>query len=113
MGSCKSNKDTIKYLKGRERRLLSELDTIKTTLKSLGSNMDVVFIDYDREDDNVYINCPCCDELESIHVDEARHHLVLFGITDWMPDRHKNETEVSEMVCHKCKKEFRLYWKYK
>ena len=60
---------------------------------------------------DVYVECPKCGNFEYHPINEQRHHLQVFEITDWSEDdEHSNE--ISEMKCVECKHGFRLEWDY-
>lgn len=61
--------------------------------------------------DHAYIECPKCLNVESIHVDEQRHHLQSLSILSWDKDE-EGKNEVSNMECNECKKQFPLEWDY-
>ncbi len=64
----------------------------------------------DNDDNNIYVECPHCENCEEHPIDEQRHHIQTFDVVKWLEE--ENNIEVSLMKCHVCKKEFKMLWEY-
>ena len=77
-------------------------------------NIDKLKTSYivDDNDGDVYVPCPHCGHGETHPIHEQRHHLQMFDIY-WMPDNlDMEEPEKCITICHVCRQQFLLIWKY-
>ena len=71
--------------------------------------MKTVKIDSDHKD--VIINCPNCDNWESLGIDDPRKRLHVIPIVEWLP-LAANDNEISLNECTECKEKFKVEWIY-
>ena len=69
-------------------------------------------INVETEGGDITVKCPHCDNWESQPIDQQRHHLQTFEISEWLDTEGTDNIEVSLMTCKMCEKMFELSWIY-
>lgn len=60
---------------------------------------------------SVLLDCPFCDNWESLGIDDPRKRLNSLPIIEWLPDK-KGQNEISTHECTLCSGRFEVEWDY-